>query len=112
MVIDHICTGGNAYPQYPSDAGKHGISMADYFAAHAIAGLLANTVVTPHQPASLEELETLAQSAYQVACAMVELREVTPIEPTPVPPEPLPPEPEVQPLARRGGFLRDAPQQA
>jgi hypothetical protein len=96
MVIEHICTGGNAYPQYPSDGGKYGISMADYFAAHVIAGICANpNTVVPVTPEALEEL---AQNAYQIACAMVELREDTPVEPTPVPPEPLPSEPELMPL--------------
>lgn len=38
-------TGGPPYPQFATDEGKHGLSVLDWFAGHAIAGLLGSELV-------------------------------------------------------------------
>ena len=80
-------TGGPAFPAHPSDAnadeagqGGYGVSILDYFAAHAIQGLCARADLT------VDDLKAGgAQDAYWIAATMVDVRKNLPIEVTPVP---------------------------
>lgn len=71
-------TGGPAFPPFPSDEGKYGLSLLDYFAAKAIVGILASEGVggVPGKYAAF---------AYDIAIAMVEHRDRLTIEPMPLP---------------------------
>ena len=73
-------TGGPPFPSHPTDDGKYGISILDYFAAHVMAGLATRENLT------IDELKTNGpQDAYWIAALMVQLRNELAIEPTPVP---------------------------
>ena len=73
-------TGGAPYPRYPTDDGKFGISILDYFAAHVMSGLCAR------QNMSIDDLKLDApRDAYWIAALMVDLRSNLPITPTPPP---------------------------
>ena len=69
-----INNGGSAFPLYlPQDEGDihHGMSLRDWFAGQAVAGLLA-------QPADPEYgLRYFARSAYLMADEMIKVREIT-----------------------------------
>ena len=84
-------TGGPPFPAHPTDDGKYGISILDYFAAHVITGLAMRADM------SLDDLKTDgAKHAYWIAAMMVDVRNELPITPTPVPVAP--PEETVPPL--------------
>jgi hypothetical protein len=73
-------TGGPPFPAHPTDDGRYGISILDYFAAHVITGLVMRS------DSLIEDLKTTgAQDAYWIAAQMVELRGNLPIASTPVP---------------------------
>ena len=38
-------TGGPPYPQFATDEGKFGLSVLDWFAGHALAGLMASELI-------------------------------------------------------------------
>jgi hypothetical protein len=76
-------TGGPPYPQRPTDDGRYGLSILDWFAAHVITGLAMRADTT------VDDLKTSgAQDAYWIAAQMVQLRSDLPIESTPVPTPP------------------------
>ncbi len=82
-------TGGPPFPNRPTDDGRYGISILDYFAAHVIQGLAARDNLT------IDDLKLDgAVDAYYIAATMVNLRSALPIESTPVP---VPPSEEVPP---------------
>lgn len=77
-------TGGPPFPRYPTDDGKFGISILDYFAAHVMAGLAMRADMT------IDDLKaTGPQEAYWIAALMVGLRGQLEVETTPPPTEPL-----------------------
>jgi hypothetical protein len=59
-------------PAFPPPGGgnKQGVTVRDYFAAHAIVGLCAN-VARMNQPGAAQ---SIAEEAYQLADAAVEAR--------------------------------------
>ena len=74
-------TAGPPFPKYPTDQGRYGISILDYFAAHVIAGLATRNA------SSIDDLKINgARDAYWIAAMMVDLRNQLTIDPTPVPP--------------------------
>lgn len=93
MAIDHITTGGVAFPPYPTDENNYGLSVADWFTGFAVAGLLSNTSLVRGPTVTPDEIQKIADAAYQVASVMVELRTATQNIPTPVPT----PKPEKEP---------------
>lgn len=73
--------GGPAFPVsdafVDSHEGGHGASLRDYFAAHALVGLLMNDNVQ-NQARSLDSCEKVTAAwAYEQADAMLETREST-----------------------------------
>lgn len=68
--------GGVAFPQAPPEPGAHwatdvgygGMSLRDYFAAQALAGILQ---VPGLRPGSSQEMQRLAERVYEVADAML-----------------------------------------
>ena len=64
-------TGGPAFPAMHFDLGdnEHGMTLRDYFAAKALAGICANPANT-----ALKSAGQFAQAAYNVADAMLEAR--------------------------------------
>src|SRR4029077_6051408 len=73
-------TGGPPYPDYPDDAGRHGISILDWFAGHVACGLCMR------ENTGVDELkDTVAKDAYWIAAQLVQVRNAITIEPTPVP---------------------------
>lgn len=71
--MSDIYTGG---PAFPSDV-LDGMSLRDYFAAHALAGHLSNVVTVEwasKDPAAMTQ--RLAQLSYEYADAMLAAREV------------------------------------
>lgn len=78
-------TAGPAFPPYPTDDHKHGLSILDYFAAKIMGGLCAR------QDMTVDDLKAHGpQDAYWIAALMIDVRAKLPIEETPAPP----PEPE------------------
>lgn len=74
-------TAGPAFPPYPTDDHKHGISILDYFAAHIMSGLCARSTMT------IDDLKAHGpQDAYWLAALLVDVRAKLPIEETPAPP--------------------------
>ena len=73
-------TGGPPFPTYPTDDGKYGISILDYFAIHVMAGMATRENLT------IDQLKSRGpQDAYWIAALMVQVRDQLPITPTPVP---------------------------
>lgn len=74
-------TGGPPYPAYPTDEGKYGLSILDWFAGHVAAGLMANTELITQQfvadipapkPASLQSPGTVVSMEYTFDLKVVE----------------------------------------
>ena len=79
-----VKTGGPPFPQYPSDESKFGLSILDYFAAAATAGLCARGNI------NVSDAEMIAQTAYRIAAYLVDARENVMIIPTPTPEDAVP----------------------
>lgn len=75
-MTDAIDNGGPAFPV--SDQGTHGtygMALRDYFAGHALSGLLADSKVTGGYGETIEEFEwRLALRSYAYADAMLAAR--------------------------------------
>jgi hypothetical protein len=91
-------TGGPPFPEYPSDAGRSGLSILDWFAGHVATGLC------KRENTGVDELKnTVAKDAYWIAALMVQVRNAITIDPTPAPvlpeePTTIPPLPIVPPF--------------
>lgn len=79
-----VITGGPPFPNYPTDEGKYGLSILDWFAGHVAAGLCANTNVVAQHPTP-EDARAIAEGAYKVAANMVDIRGSVDVTPTPPP---------------------------
>ena len=84
-------TAGPPFPANPTDKGRYGVSILDYFAAHVMTGLAMRADITVYDLKA-----DGARDAYWIAATMVELRGQLEITPTPVPladsvPKPPPP---------------------
>jgi hypothetical protein len=44
-LVPPYWTGGPPYPPFPTDEGKHGLAILDWFAGHAIAGLMGSSLI-------------------------------------------------------------------
>ena len=90
MSREHINNGGPAFPRPASEFTKHGtlrdgndavpeqegMSLRDYFAAKALAGLLADPNVQPSRTSSMDNwVQTVAERAFQFADAMLKARQ-------------------------------------
>lgn len=75
-------TGGPPFPPFPSDAGRYGASILDWFAAYVMTGLAMRSDM------SLDVLKADgAKHAYWIAATMVQVRNSLMIEPTPPAPD-------------------------
>lgn len=69
-------TGGPPYPAYPTDEGKYGLSILDWFAGHCASGLMANTELITKQfvadipPPAPAEQEVPLQSVASTVVSM------------------------------------------
>lgn len=55
-----------------------GVTVLDYFAAHALQGLLAKMQITEQMvPARQDDIDEIAATAYEIARAMLEVRKAT-----------------------------------
>lgn len=72
--------GGRAFPfayetSHPEEHGINGgMTLRDYFAAHAIPALIANSALNPRAFSCADALEMCASSAYEIADAMLKER--------------------------------------
>lgn len=70
-----IDTGGPAFPNHPEmpiDAPGEGMTLRDYFAAHAVQGFLTNG------HSATAPLEIIAAWSYEMADAMLRARKIDP----------------------------------
>jgi hypothetical protein len=44
-LVPPYWAGGPPYPPFPTDEGKHGLAILDWFAGHAVAGLMASELI-------------------------------------------------------------------